>query len=164
MDLSAFYTKILATFCQNNVQYLLVGGHAVNYHGVIRATLDLDLWVGKTPENLKNLYQALIDLEYDVRKCKQAIHYFKTNHKFNIIRDNILIEILDSFILQYNFEKAFRNKKIYTFNEISIFIIGYQDLIEVKAKSNRQKDINDLHELKKLEKLNDIEKDGFSLE
>ena len=41
----------------------MVGGHAFNYHGVIRATLNLDLWVSKTPGNLNDAENDRFSLE-----------------------------------------------------------------------------------------------------
>ena len=34
---------------------MIVGGYATNYHGVIRATIDLDLWVDIKENNLEKL-------------------------------------------------------------------------------------------------------------
>ena len=42
------------------VEYLLVGGYAVTYHGYPRATGDVDIWVAATPENQSRLAKALI--------------------------------------------------------------------------------------------------------
>jgi hypothetical protein len=38
-------------WCLNNheVEYLLIGGYAVGYHGYPRATGDIDVWVGSRP-------------------------------------------------------------------------------------------------------------------
>ena len=41
------------------VEYLLVGGHAVGYHGYPRATVDMDVWTHRTPDNAAKLEAAL---------------------------------------------------------------------------------------------------------
>ena len=47
------YTRnLLSQLNSNVVQYLVVGGYAVNYHGYRRTTGDIDLWI--KPENNKN--------------------------------------------------------------------------------------------------------------
>lgn len=43
----------------NQVEYVLVGGMAVNLHGLIRATEDIDLFVKPETENIKRLKAAL---------------------------------------------------------------------------------------------------------
>jgi hypothetical protein len=55
--------KVFTAFSKYNVEYLMVGGHAFNYHGVIRATLNLDLWVSKTPGNLNDAENDRFSLE-----------------------------------------------------------------------------------------------------
>ncbi|MFL6199688.1 MAG: nucleotidyl transferase AbiEii/AbiGii toxin family protein [Thermoanaerobaculia bacterium] len=51
--------KVLAAFEQERVDYILVGGVAVNFHGLIRATEDLDVFVRPTAENVARLRAAL---------------------------------------------------------------------------------------------------------
>src|SRR4051794_20987711 len=42
-----------------NVEYMLVGGHAVAYHGRPRFTDDIDFLVRPTPDNARRLIAAL---------------------------------------------------------------------------------------------------------
>lgn len=51
--------KVLASFEKESVEYILVGGVAVNFHGLIRATEDLDIFVRPTVENVARLRKAL---------------------------------------------------------------------------------------------------------
>ncbi len=41
------------------VEYVLFGGQAVNLHGILRFTDDIDLFVSPTPENVGRLRRAL---------------------------------------------------------------------------------------------------------
>ena len=43
----------------NQVEYLLIGGYAVGYHGYPRATGDMDVWVAVNPENADRIVVAL---------------------------------------------------------------------------------------------------------
>jgi hypothetical protein len=54
---------LLATFNWWQVQYLIVGGRAVNAYTEARGTKDLDLWVNPTPDNAKRVYAALKEKE-----------------------------------------------------------------------------------------------------
>ncbi len=56
--------RILASFEAQEVDYVIVGGVAVNLHGIVRATEDLDLFVRPTVENIERLRKALHDV-YD---------------------------------------------------------------------------------------------------
>src|SRR5437016_2011417 len=56
--------SILATLNQANARYLIVGGLAVAAHGYGRLTIDLDLVVQLTPENVRNVIGGLETLGY----------------------------------------------------------------------------------------------------
>lgn len=160
----AFYTNMFISLAKYQVKYLLVGGHAVNFHGVVRNTLDLDLWVEKDDENLSRLLSCLADLNFDQSKCNAAIEYFANNHKFDIIRDGYLVEILDSFIFQFSFEEAFSKRVEETADNFTINIIGLDHLLTLKSKSSRQKDLLDVAELKNFHNLSEDDNTLFTLE
>ena len=51
--------ELLELFSSNNVDYLVVGGHAVAFHGYPRFTDDLDCYVRPSAENGARIVQAL---------------------------------------------------------------------------------------------------------
>ena len=51
--------RVLASLDREQVDYVLVGGAAVVFHGIVRATEDLDIFVRPTPENIDRLRKAL---------------------------------------------------------------------------------------------------------
>ncbi|MBP7865503.1 MAG: nucleotidyl transferase AbiEii/AbiGii toxin family protein [Acidobacteria bacterium] len=51
--------KILQALWKHQVRYALVGGIALNLHGISRNTLDIDLLIPEDPDNLDRLKQAL---------------------------------------------------------------------------------------------------------
>ncbi len=53
------FKDLLAAFDEAQVQYLVVGGHAVGFHARPRATKDLDLWIGENRENRLRAVEAL---------------------------------------------------------------------------------------------------------
>ena len=57
--------KLLAALHAHRVSYVLVGGIALNVHGIIRTTEDVDFFVEPTPENVASLRNALRDLWND---------------------------------------------------------------------------------------------------
>ncbi len=48
-----FYLDLFRALGSENVRYLLVGGLALNIHGVERATMDIDLVLAMDPDNLQ---------------------------------------------------------------------------------------------------------------
>lgn len=54
---------IFSVLNNHGVDYVVIGGHAVNYHGYIRATEDIDIIINKTDKLISSLYSALTELE-----------------------------------------------------------------------------------------------------
>lgn len=51
--------RLLRAFEQEEVEYVLVGGVALNLHGIIRVTEDVDFFVRPTADNAERLKRAL---------------------------------------------------------------------------------------------------------
>lgn len=53
-----FYLDLFRSLDAEKVRYLLIGGLALNIHGVERATMDVDLMLALDPENLEAFKRA----------------------------------------------------------------------------------------------------------
>src|SRR3990172_4271527 len=62
-----FYEAVFRKFNEKGVEYVVVGGFALNLHGVPRATADLDLSIAINESNLKRIVEALKDLDFKPR-------------------------------------------------------------------------------------------------
>lgn len=51
--------RVLRAFEAAGLEYVLIGATAMGFHGVVRATEDLDLFIRATAENVERLRQAL---------------------------------------------------------------------------------------------------------
>src|ERR1700722_16794957 len=56
---SADFLDLLTALNAADAKYLLIGGHAVGFHGRPRATKDFDLWVEASAENARRVLTAL---------------------------------------------------------------------------------------------------------
>lgn len=61
MELARFI-DLLRALEQQQVDYVLIGGVAINLHGIVRTTEDIDLFVRPEAENIARLQQALRSL------------------------------------------------------------------------------------------------------
>lgn len=50
--------RVLRAFAQEGLEYVLIGAAAMGFHGLVRATEDLDLFIRPTPENVERLRRA----------------------------------------------------------------------------------------------------------
>jgi Nucleotidyl transferase AbiEii toxin, Type IV TA system len=51
--------RVLRAFETVGLEYVLIGAAAMGFHGLVRATEDLDLFIRATPENIEKLRAAL---------------------------------------------------------------------------------------------------------
>jgi hypothetical protein len=57
--------RVLRAFHVSGLDYVLIGATAMGFHGIVRATEDVDLVVSATPENIERLRIALRDAYAD---------------------------------------------------------------------------------------------------
>jgi hypothetical protein len=50
--------RVLRAFEQEGLEYVLIGAAAMGFHGLVRATEDLDIFIQATTENVKRLKRA----------------------------------------------------------------------------------------------------------
>lgn len=58
--LNSDFRDILSAFCEEKVEFMLVGAYAVAAHGLARATGDIDLWVRASDDNALRVWRALL--------------------------------------------------------------------------------------------------------
>ena len=51
--------RVLREFESAGLEYVLIGAAAMGFHGLVRATQDLDLFIRPTPQNIEKLRAAL---------------------------------------------------------------------------------------------------------
>ena len=57
--LNSDFRDILSAFCEEKVEFMLVGAYAAAAHGLPRATGDIDLWIKSSDENADRVWAAL---------------------------------------------------------------------------------------------------------
>ena len=156
------YREIFVALNAANIRYLVVGGVAVNLHGYSRFTGDLDILLALDPQNLDGLAKIMEKkgfiqrLPIDVRKLsdqQQTQQWIKekglTAYTFiDPSMPQFSVDILVGDSLQ--FEKYEIHKVIMNTGDLSVPVISIDDLIGMKEKVNRRKDMEDIAALLKL--------------
>lgn len=57
--LNSDFRDMLFAFCEEKVEFMLVGAYAVAAHGLPRATGDIDLWIKCSEQNAERVWSAL---------------------------------------------------------------------------------------------------------
>jgi len=145
MYLPEDFKEFLKLLNEHDVQYLVVGGYAVGYHGYPRATGDLDVWIAIEPLNAEKMVKVMQKFGFDVPELSIEL-FLKQN---NIVRMGyypIRIEILTN-ISGVSFKECFDNKIVDDINGLKVNFINVTHLKINKKASGRHKDLNDLENL-----------------
>ena len=132
---------------------MLVGGYAVIYHGYVRSTGDMDVWLRPTNENKEKFVKAMarIDIHPDDLTHLRAMD-FTNVIVFHFGNPPERLDFLTRMI-GIDFEKASQRKVFLTIKSYQIPILHLDDLIINKILSGRPKDKTDVDELQKINKL-----------
>jgi len=129
----------------HRVEYLLIGGYAVGYHGYARATVDMDIWIARTAENAERIVAVLGEFGFpDAATVRNAL---ETENK--IIRMGVppLRIELATTISGVSFEACYRERVTDEIDGVPVDIIDLVRLKENKRASGRLKDLADLEML-----------------
>lgn len=129
----------------HEVQYLLIGGYAVGFHGYPRATADLDIWVERDPQNAGKAVRAIRQFGFDVPELKPEL-FEKKDKIIRMGNPPVRIEVMTS-VSGVEFKECHAHKITAMIDGVSVNIIGYDDLIKNKNASGRLKDQADIEQL-----------------
>ncbi len=139
------FKEFLRLLNEADVQYLLIGGYAVGYHGYPRATADMDIWVAISPDNAAKLFDVFLQFGMNDPKLTPAL--FQERGKIIRIgvppmRIEILTEI-DGVI----FSECYADRLTTEIDGQSVSLISRKHLRINKQASGRHKDLDDLENL-----------------
>lgn len=138
------------------IPYAIVGGYAVALHGAVRGTLDLDIAIRWTLNNLKNVEKVLKELGFVSRipiDSNTLFHfrneYIQNRHLiawnfYNPIHPSHQVDI----IINYDLRNA--RTKIITTPSGKMRVLSLSDLIAMKKASGRPQDLEDIKALENL--------------
>jgi predicted nucleotidyltransferase component of viral defense system len=136
----------------NNVRMILVGGGAVNFHGVQRHSADIDFWVETTTDNLKNLANALKQLGYDFEAFPDEVIEQKQNisiHISPVFKIELITYLNFGFSFQQVWDKSVESR-IEKHKVMKFRVLSFEDLITSKLKAGRPKDMYDVLSLREI--------------
>ena len=129
----------------NRVEYLLIGGYAVGYHGYPRATGDMDIWVAVNPENAAKTVVALKEFGFDVPELSAEL-FLRQNQIVRMGVPPMRIE-LTTTISGVNFEECYAARVVAELDGVKVNLIHLRHLKINKKAAGRHKDLNDLENL-----------------
>jgi len=141
------FVEMLSALNETGADFLVVGAHAVAAHGYPRATGDLDIWIRPTSTNARQVLSALKQFGAPISNISLE-DLSQPQTVFQIGVSPCRIDILTS-ITGVDFDQAWENKIEIRVNDLTVFCIGKQDLIQNKNVLARPQDLADVAALKK---------------
>jgi hypothetical protein len=144
--------KIFLDVCtllnKHAVEYMVIGGVAVIFHGYTRATADLDFWYRPSLENFQKILKAFKEYGIDVSELEDLVFDPQTTY-IRLPTPGVRTELLPAIAGNLSFKSARARAEVFELDGVSIPVIAYPDLIENKKTTNRLKDQSDVEELTK---------------
>lgn len=134
----------------HSVDYMVVGGYALAFHGKPRNTGDLEIWIEISETNATKLLKVLVDFGFGNLNFKKE-DFTKPGYITQIGYPPLRIDILNT-IDGVEFKDAYPNSKIIKTENLEIRFIGLKDFIQNKSASGRPQDLVDIQEIKKRSK------------
>lgn len=159
------YEELFREFQKQKVKYVLVGGIAFNLLGGDRNTLDADILVEMTDENLRKIVKILKKAGYHVKQPVDPImiadettrnDWIKHKHMkaFNFYKSEKSYEEVDIILESpVSFEEANKDALKIRVGALMLSVISKRNLIKMKRKAGREKDILDIKDIKRLGKI-----------
>jgi len=141
------FTDFLRLLNSNGVKYLIIGAYAVGYHGVVRATGDLDVFVDVSEKNADALLQVFRAFGFDVPGLRKEI-FLEPGKIVRVGYPPLRVEVLNQ-ITGVAFAECYEKRIEEVLDGVKVCFIDVQSLIKNKRAAGRLKDQADVEALEK---------------
>ena len=140
--------ELLALFNTTGVEFLVVGGHAVAFHGRPRLTDDLDLFVRPDLTNGERIVQALQQFGFGSLELTPA-DFLADDRVIQLGRAPNRVDLLTR-LYGVDFSDAWGRRVAARLDDAQVWIISREDLIKNKRETGRMQDLADVEFLERL--------------
>ncbi|MEK6335168.1 MAG: hypothetical protein AABM67_09480 [Acidobacteriota bacterium] len=148
--LNSDFRDMLSAFCEEKVEFMLVGAYAVAAHGLPRATGYIDLWIRSSDDNVARVWRALNRFGAPLSSLSKK----DLTKPGNVIQIGVAprrIDILTE-ITGVSFDEAKAEQILISLEGLTIPVIGWSHLIRNKKAVGRPQDQADVARLEAIHK------------
>ena len=145
MNIQQDFEELLRLLEKNNVEYMIVGGYAVAFHGYPRFTKDIDIFFEVSKKNIISLKKALIEFGFTKADLPDEL-FIELGSVITFGVAPVRIDLLND-IDGVKFKEAKSSRIRGRYGKIKVFFIGKEELIKNKNSTSRTKDKADAEEL-----------------
>lgn len=143
---------LLKELLLKKVDFIVIGGYSVIFHGYARSTGDVDLWLRPDNVNKLKLLDVLRQMNFDEEDIQHIAELdFKKHIVFSMWDEPEKVDFLTR-ISMIEFEQADQRKIIADIDGVKIPFLHLNDLVLSKFNTGRLKDKADIEELQKIQK------------
>jgi Nucleotidyl transferase AbiEii toxin, Type IV TA system len=162
-----FYLDLFRALAKHDVRYVLVGGVAMNLHGVPRMTMDVDIVLAMDRSNLEVFLAAcaelqlqpavpvpLVDLLDPARR--RAWQTEKRMMAFPLRTPDMSSPTVDVLIAPpLDIEPALSRAERRRVDDVTVAVAAVEDMIQMKVRAGRAQDLADVEHLRRLQGANE---------
>ena len=149
-------SRIFQTLDRHGVDYLTIGAWAVIAHGYVRATVDIDFVARLDEQNMKRLAAALFELNARLRGVdadKLVIdptdpRALMGGASFTMDTDAGPLDFHNDVPGAADYDEMRSRGRQADAGGVTVWVVGYEDLIRMKEASGREQDLLDIHQLR----------------
>ena len=142
MEVQNDFKELLELFNKHRVEYLIVGGYAIAFHGAPRYTGDIDILVKAEHRNAEKIISALDDFGFGSLGLQPA-DFEKPGMIVQLGVAPVRIDIVTS-ITGVSWESAYSNRVKGIYGDIAVDYLGREEMIANKRAIGRKKDLTDI--------------------
>jgi predicted nucleotidyltransferase len=147
LELSRDLRELLKCFLSRDVHFLIIGGHAVSFHGYPRFTKDLDLWIERSESNANRIVDALKDFGFDFEDLSPEM-FTDESRMTQMGKEPNRVDILHT-IKGIQFDECYVRSQRVNIDGAPVPIICKADLLLNKLATARPQDLADAAQLSK---------------
>lgn len=149
------YKEFIELLNAHGVRYMVVGGYAVAYHGYIRQTGDIDVWVEISEENATQLVEVM--QAFGFGNMYRAADFLAPGGFIQLGVAPVRIDILNE-VDGVSFADCFPACEPTVWDGVTVNFISLADLRKNKSSTGRLKDKADLRNIDKIRKASNRKK------
>lgn len=145
MNTQPDFEELLGLLEKHDVEYMIIGGYAVAFHGFPRFTKDLDIWFEASPPNVERLKRALVEFGFEERDLDTKA-FTEPGNILTFGVPPVRVDLLNS-IDGVTFEQARPGMVKGKYGQVAARFIGRAELLKNKRSTSRTRDKADAEEL-----------------
>ena len=145
MEVQKDFREFLALLNAHKVDFMIVGGYALAYHGAPRYTGDIDVFIKPDSKNAQRIIKVLEEFGFSSVELSSD-DFQKKDSVVQLGLPPVCIDIITS-ISGVSWEQADASKEPGKYGDVPVFYIGKDQYIANKRATGRTKDIADIEAL-----------------